>query len=305
MNTKNIFSGIFFITVGSLWILKSLDFLTFSWVDFLRLWPVVFIFIGISMIPVKDWIKLVIQILMLALSIGLLFISDTDCSIHATRKYRIEKSIDKIIVDNEEVEEMQYAEDSIKFASLNLSIKASKVSFVKGPRLFELADSTTSGKGEIEIEKVIKKDKAIIDAELYPVESRNNFIPRFKVGLGENPIWDINLNLQATEGIIDFSSFKIEKVTVIAQASSVNLKLGSLQPNVKVMIESGASAVKIQVPKNMKCIVIKDNVLSSFSVKGLKKQDDGSFVSSETVKTIGSIEITIAADVSSIDVVRY
>lgn len=305
MNTKNIFSGIFFITVGSLWILKSLEFLTFSWLDFLRLWPVIFIFIGIGMIPMKDWIKLVLQILMLAITIGLLFISDTDYSIHASRKYRIEKNCDSTVVENVTWEDIVYSEENIKFASLNLSIKASKVSFVKGPRLFELADSTTSGKGEIEIEKVIKKDKAIIDAELYPVESRNNFIPRFKVGLGENPIWDINLDLQATEGIIDFSAFKIEKVTVIAQASSVNLKLGSLHPTVTVTVESGASAVKIQVPKNMKCIVKKDNVLSSFSVKGLKKQDDGSFVSSETVKTMGTIEITIAADVSSIDVVRY
>lgn len=305
MNTKNVFSGIFFITLGTLWILKSLEFVSFSWLDFLQLWPVIFIFIGISMIPIKDWIKLVIQILMLAFTIGLLFVSDSDVSIHSTRKFRIEKITDQVIVDEEVVTEVVYKEDSVKFAFLNLTISASKVSFVKGLKLFELADSTLNGKGEIEVSKVIKKDKAEIDAELYPVEERNNFVPRFKVALGEYPIWDINLDLKATEGIIDFSAFKIEKLTVVAQASSVNVKLGSNHPNVKVIVESGASSVKVQVPKNMKCIVKKDNVLSSFSVKGLKKQEDGTFISTETTKTVGVIEISIAADVSSVDVVRY
>lgn len=305
MNTKNIFSGIFFITLGTLWILKSLEFITFSWFDFLRLWPVIFIFIGISMIPIKDWIKLVIQILMLAFTIGLLFVSDSDCSIHSTRKYRIEKICDTVIVDETAIEEIPTQEDSIKFASLNLSLSACKVSFVKGSNLFELADSTSNGKGEIEIQKVIKKDRAEIDAELYPVEERNNFVPRFKVALGAFPIWDINIDIKATEGDIDFSAFKIEKISVIAQASAVKLKLGSLHPNVKLIVESGASSVTLKVPKNMKCIVKKDNVLSSFSVKGLKKQEDGTFISTETNKTIGVIEISIAADVSSVDVVRY
>jgi hypothetical protein len=305
MNTKNIFSGIFFITLGTLWILKSLDFIAFSWLDFLKLWPVIFIFIGISIIPIKDWIKLVIQILMLAFTIGLLFVSDSDCSIHSTRKYRIEKISDTIVVDEVVVEAAPAKEDSVSFAYLNLSITASKVSFVKGSNLFELADSTSNGKGKIEIQKVIIKDRAEIDAELYPVEGRNNFVPRFKVALGQFPVWDINLDLKATEGGLDFSAFKIEKVTVVAQASSVDLKIGSLLPNVKVIVESGASAVKVQVPKNMKCIVKKDNVLSSFSVKGLKKQEDGTFISTESTKTIGVIEISIAADVSSVDVVRY
>lgn len=306
MNTKNIFSGILFITLGTLWILKSLEFIAFSWLDFFRLWPVIFIFIGISIIPIKDWIKLVLQILMLALTIGLLFISNSENGIHFSRKYRIEKAIDTTIVNHQIGEEsISYKEEDILNATLNIDIKASKVTFIKGKRLFEMADSTQSGKGEIEIEKRIINNRAELDVELYPLEERSNIFPRFKVLLGEKPIWDINLDLSATTGEIDLSQFKIEKLIVSANASTVNLKIGSLQPKVDLIIESGASSIKVRVPKDMKCIVKKDNVLSSFNVKGLKKMEDGTFVSSEPSKSKGVIEITIAADVSSIDIIRY
>ena len=306
MNTKNIFSGIFFITLGTLWILKSLEFIAFSWLDVIRLWPVIFIFIGISIIPIKDWIKLVLQILMLALTISLLFLSDSENSIHFNRKYRIEKALDTTIVNEVMVEETtNYNEETITSATLNLDISASKVTFIKGKKLFEMADSTQSGKGEVEVEKRIINNKAELDVRLYPVEDRTNIFPRFKVLLGEKPIWNINLDLSATTGEIDLSQFKIEKLIVSANASSVNLKMGALQPKVNVIVESGASSIKIRVPKNMKCIVKKDNVLSSFNVKGLNKLDDGTFVSTDPVKSKGTIEITVAADVSSIDIIRY
>ena len=124
MNTKNIFSGIFFITLGTLWILKSLEFIAFSWLDVLRLWPVIFIFIGISIIPIKDWIKLVLQILMLALTISLLFLSYSENSIHFNRKYRIEKALDTTIVNEVMVEETtNYNEETITNATLNLDIR--------------------------------------------------------------------------------------------------------------------------------------------------------------------------------------
>ncbi len=306
MNTKNIFSGIFFITLGTLWIMKTLEFITFSWLDFFRLWPVIFIFIGISIIPIKDWIKLVLQILMLAGTIGLLFITNSENGIQVGRHYRIESMLDTTIVVNENSEVPSlYKEEDITSATLNLDISASKVTFYKGVELFKLADSTQSGQGDVEIEKRINDKNAIVDVKLYPVEKRSNIFPRFKVLLGEKPIWTINLDLSATSSEIDLSQFKVEKLNIEANASDFNLKLGNLCKNVFVTVESGASSIKVRVPKNMKCVVIKDNVLSSFNVKGLKKVGDDRFETSSNEKTEGVIEITIAADVSSVDIIRY
>jgi hypothetical protein len=306
MNTKNIFSGVFFITLGTLWILKTLEFITFSWLDFLRLWPVIFIFIGISIIPIKDWIKLVLQILMLAATIGLLFIANGDNGIQMTRHYRIEKLVDTTIVENMILKDApNFNEESILNATLNLEISASKVIFLKGTELFKLADSTQAGKGDVEIEKKINDKIAVVDVKLYPVEKRSNIFPRFKILLGEKPIWNIHLDLNATSSEIDLSQFKIETLNIEANASDVNLKLGALHKNVNITVESGASSIKVRVPRNMKCVVIKDNVLSSFNVKGLKKVDESTFSSSDSEKTVGVIQITIAADVSSVDIIRY
>ena len=57
MKSRNWFWGIVFVAIGVLALLASLDVIDFSWAVALRLWPMVFIFVGIAMLPFKDWLK--------------------------------------------------------------------------------------------------------------------------------------------------------------------------------------------------------------------------------------------------------
>ena len=63
MSYRKIFWGLLLVMIGVLFILKNTGVLFFSWHTMWQLWPVILILWGISLIPVKDWIKLVLSLL--------------------------------------------------------------------------------------------------------------------------------------------------------------------------------------------------------------------------------------------------
>lgn len=70
MKSRNLFLGIFLLFIGVVSLLATLDVIDFSWVIALKLWPMLFIFVGILVLPVKDWLKVVL--LLVALGVGVL-----------------------------------------------------------------------------------------------------------------------------------------------------------------------------------------------------------------------------------------
>lgn len=69
MKSKNLFLGIILLFVGIVALLGTLDILEFSWRVVWRLWPMLLIVIGIIVLPVKDWLKLVLLLVSLAASV--------------------------------------------------------------------------------------------------------------------------------------------------------------------------------------------------------------------------------------------
>ena len=76
MKSRNWFLGIVFVAIGVLALLASLDVIDFSWAVALRLWPMVFIFVGIAMLPFKDWLKAVLMLAALAVGVLLYHYED-------------------------------------------------------------------------------------------------------------------------------------------------------------------------------------------------------------------------------------
>ena len=67
------FLGIVFVAVGVFALLTTLDIIDFSWRIAWRLWPLLLVFVGIVILPVKDWLKAVL--LLVALAVGILLYS--------------------------------------------------------------------------------------------------------------------------------------------------------------------------------------------------------------------------------------
>ena len=69
MKSKNFFWGIVLLSVGVLSLMVSLNVVDFSWRIAWRLWPMLLIFIGIFVLPVKDWLKTVLVLVSLAVGV--------------------------------------------------------------------------------------------------------------------------------------------------------------------------------------------------------------------------------------------
>lgn len=70
MKSRNLFLGIIILFVGVVAFLDALDVIDFSWVVARRLWPLLFIIVGIAILPVKEWLRAVL--LLAALATGVL-----------------------------------------------------------------------------------------------------------------------------------------------------------------------------------------------------------------------------------------
>ena len=71
MKSKNWFLGLIFLFVGVVALLATLNVFEFDWRIAWRLWPMLFIFIGIAILPVKEWIRALLLVLVLAASVWL------------------------------------------------------------------------------------------------------------------------------------------------------------------------------------------------------------------------------------------
>ena len=69
MKNKNLFLGVLLLFVGIVALLASLDIFEFRWSIVWRMWPMLLIFIGIMVLPIKDWLKALLLVVSLAISV--------------------------------------------------------------------------------------------------------------------------------------------------------------------------------------------------------------------------------------------
>jgi len=313
MKSKHIFSGVLLITIGILWILKMLGVIAFSWCAFFKLWPLILIWVGIKLIPISDKWKIALNIIVLFIGIAfLLILSNSNCCGYEWNKTYHHTNDWICCHDDDDGDATSCTNKNfIKYenyenARLQLTASAGKLTFSPGEELFAIKEKENSY-SKILIRNIIEDNVVNIKAELQPLKKTHQKRSyKYDILLNQNPVWDIDLELNATAGQIDLSAFKIKELNVEANASALDLKLGSLYPEVNVTVESNASAVEITIPKEMKCSLNKaESILSSFSVKGLEKQSDNQYVSCGDGETAGVIHITIETNVSSVEIKRY
>jgi len=313
MKSKQFFWGILFISVGILWILKSLGIISFSWCVFAKLWPLIFIWIGIKLIPISDNWKIFLNTTVLLIGIAFLLIlsNSTCCDIkwkktnYCFKEFTICDESDTLACyPNGNIIEYEGYEN----AYLNLTASAGKLTFAPGEYLIAIREKELPN-SKIIMNSTVDEDNNIkIKAEIQPFKNKVSHRDTYKYNilLNSSPVWDMALELNATAGQIDLSEFKIGKLEIESNASALDLKLGSLYPDVNLKIESNASAVKVMIPHSMKCLLKKEgSTLSSFSVKGLKRQGNNQYVSTGEEETAGIINITIETNVSSVEIKRY
>ncbi|HAH56685.1 MAG TPA: hypothetical protein DCL86_00905, partial [Bacteroidales bacterium] len=206
MSYKKIFWGVILVIIGTLFILKNVGLVYFDWVTLWRLWPLVLILWGISIIPVKDYLKLIFSIIAILLSVLLVNRYDR------TGYYRFgwrhsdpqsewrdgNRKYDKTFEDEQQL--FQPYDSAINRVELKLEAAAGE---------FKLADNIDDDKlltffkqGTIANYSMISRDEdssRFIELNMQESKIRmDNRGNRVKIGLNPRVIWDFDFDIGAS-----------------------------------------------------------------------------------------------------------
>jgi len=299
MKYKNIFWGVVLIILGVLFILKNFNIIQFNWVYLIELWPLLLVFWGISLIPIKEIIKLFLYLIALIIGIYLVNTSNGDSLWYWRFKNINENKY------NEQIIEKDY-DTSYKIAQLKLSAVSGSFE-VKGNTNKLISFKNTGNIGRYKVSEKINDSIIDIDLGLESniVSVNKNEENKCNLLLNTTPIWSLFFEAGASDINLELKDFKIEKIKFEGGASNLNLTLGNKYPNTNIKVEAGVSSIKLNIPKSSGCELIVDNVLSSKKIEGFVNINDNVYRTENFDTATEKIKIYLEAAVSKFEILRY
>ncbi|MCX6271368.1 MAG: DUF5668 domain-containing protein [Bacteroidetes bacterium] len=308
MNYKKIFWGVIFIALGLALVLRNLGVVYFTWHALWHMWPLILILWGISVLPVRDLWKLLISFGAIGLTILFFSLSpqryhDNDWCWNWSRH-----SHDEDTEYNSKPGQVltERYDSTINTAVVTVDLAAG--SFNIRQSTADLINFENAGKiGNYSMEVQRKSDSAIINLNMHSkkhIDLDEDNGGKVDIKLNTNPLWDFTMDVGAASLDMDLSEFKIKNLTLNGGATSATIKLGALQKETHLSLETGASSIKVQIPQSAGCEVITSTFLSSRNLKGFTKTGN-TYRTENFGSSPQKIYINMDAAVSSIDVVRY
>lgn len=308
MKFRNIFWGVVLIFLGVLFILQNLNVIHFEWMHLWRLWPVILVLWGVSILPTHNLIKMALTLLVLGGTVY--FMVDQTVEWDDPKHIRIEKWDDWDDWDEDDSMPVSQSftipyDDSVASAMLDLDLAAG--AFFIDDSTDNLIDFNKKG-DKVKYSYNIKRtdDRAVIK-----IERENTRIvtgkSKHKVSLHLNtePVWDLNIDVGAASLEFDLSDFKVKNLDLDGGAASLDIILGKNYNETYVNIDAGASSIKISIPENSGCDLQISSVLSGKSINGFKKLEHGHYRTDNFTEAGNKIYIEVDAAVSSYEIDRY
>jgi len=308
MSYRKIFWGLLLVLIGILFILKNTGVLFFTWHSMWQLWPVILILWGISLIPVKDWIKLLLSFVTVVVTFFAVQQYGPKDNHNWNWEWNDNNNRDNDDEDSTTVYNNVMSEDFdtlTKFAELKLNIGVGK---------FTINDTTNmlievkhdNDNANYSMTAKAEDSLTIIDLSLEKGEFNEGKVSNnVNLKLNTNPIWDLDLNVGAAEVKFDLSGFKTRNLKIQGGASDIDLKIGAAVPLTDVKLEAGAASIMIRVPESAGCEIISNTFMASKNFKGFTKVGKQKYQTPNFASSTNKIMIDLQAGVARVDVVRY
>ncbi|MCB2219705.1 MAG: hypothetical protein KQI35_04855 [Bacteroidetes bacterium] len=309
MKSGNIFWGLLLIVLGALIFMRNFDIFFFSWGSILRLWPLLFVFWGISVLPVKSGVKILLSVATIALGLILLATNPHGgffWNNNWNRHIRIDRDDDR---DKDyEWDEQQFKEafnESTEMATLNLTAAAGSYSFNgTTDELFEFRTEGNVGPYTATVDDV-GENEVVIHFSRKHIRGRDNLRNSVWMYLNETPLWTMNIDVGAAELEMDLTPFRIERIDMDGGASDIVMKIGDRHDLIQINIDAGAAGINIKVPEASACEVKTHTVLSGRNLEGFNKISNGIYQTPNFSDSANQVIIDIEAAVSGVTVERY
>ena len=301
MRVSRLFAGLLIIVLGVALVLSNFDVLRLDWHFIFRLWPVLLVFAGISvLVPNQKWravLYAVTSVLVLAwiisaASVGWgnvkgLFYSDRG-TMHSQ-------------------EFSQQFDKSVRHAVLTLNDGAGTFS-INGTTGDLVQASAESNMGNYTFNTDKNGSTQTVDLRY---ESENEHW-RFGGGkntlnlsLNPNPDWQMDLNVGACKVDFDLTPFKVRSAEIKAGASKIKIRLGDKADTTNLTVNTGASSVVVYVPSSSGCEIVDHAELSTKSFPDFIKGENGDYRTSNFATAKKKVLMDVNAGVSSVKVLTY
>ncbi|MDY0102424.1 MAG: DUF5668 domain-containing protein [Lentimicrobium sp.] len=313
MSYKKIFWGVMLVLIGVMFILKNTGIIFFDWLTIWRLWPLVLILWGISIIPVKDYVKLILSLVFIALSILLVNRYDKTgyysfgWNGHDQRRH-FEWNDNDSENTNESKQEMFQTLDSL-ITHVELKLEAAAGDFRIDENIPEDKMLTFVKTGSIGNYSMTSRDdstKRFVELKINESNIRmNNRSNRVQLGLNTYPVWDFDLDIGAASIDFDLSSYRVGNLKIDGGASSIKVKLGEAMEHTDVDIDAGAASIDLFIPEGAGAELKTETALTSRNFQGFTKIKNGLYRTDNFETSAQKIKIDIDAAVSSVNIKRY
>ena len=299
MKLSTVFWGVLFIVLGGLFLLNNLGVIFFNWGVLWRLWPIVLVAWGLSIIFGKEplrWYVVLLMIFIIVFMVGGVVLYDWY------------ESRNEFAFGEANYQDFSEGfEGAVQRARLEFDGGAGKF-FIEGTtdKLFTASTQLSFGKYILDRDRSGEEER--LRFHMTGRSERWHFFRvrnRAEIKLNPNPTWDLDADVGAATVDFDLSPFKMKNVKIDGGAASFKIKLGDRADESHLDIRAGASSIEIEVPSSVGCEVIANTKLSGRKIIGFEKVGNKTYQTADFERALKKIYIDIAAGVSNVRVERY
>lgn len=306
MKPSKIFWGTFLITLGLL--LLFINFETIPTIfDFVwYIWPLVFVFWGLSLLKVSLLIKQILAGLS-GFIIALTIIGGISSG-HKLVNYSENFWEDEF----SKFDNFKIVSDSILCSKYNDSFSNMSLFIECGAGHYRIKDTTNSlidlvsndyNRNNFKCDSINKIIKLNLMNDYNFIE--DGFNQEALIKLNNNPIWNISINVGAALFDCDLKNFKINKLNIQTGASKIRISIGDKLDSTQINLSSGLATFEIEVPKSSGCIIYSETGLTKKIFDDFYKVDKKTYKTSNFDTSLKKVVINISSGISSFKIKRY
>lgn len=328
---RGLFWGIFFVTIGLLFLARNLGWLAIDWETIRNLWPVLLILAGINLILERRGNQAaIVTTVLLAVAAPVALFSFV--SRHHDRwdrndrweyRHHDDDDDDRDMSDNDnnndDVDDDVEISNVSKFSeAMDGETPEAVLKFGGGAGRFSI-DETTSNLIDAEAKQSVGTYKMEVERdpttriptiELKPNENKTEINEgklsnQVDIKLNDKPLWTIDLGLGAGEGDFDLSGFAVKNLKVQAGAADIEVKLGDRADLTNVELQAGVASMVVRVPEGVGCQVEKQGGLNVNQLEGFNEVSDRLMQTPGYASAKKKINIVFNGGVSRFKVERY
>jgi hypothetical protein len=292
-NINRAFLGIFAVIIGLIFLINNLNLYYLS-VNFISLWSLFIVFIGLSFFKKKNAVSTIVGSIVTIICAFLFFyslaLSTTNIVSFNTTPIVVTKDMN-----------MERAEIELDAGGGEVNVYATDSdNLIEGKLITSMMES--------EINQSINESIQKVNISLYGkngwMTKRQDSKNKFNIGIDKNVPVNFVFNGGGSSNTIDLSEVKAESVKINTGASTLSLKVGD-SVNSSVIVEAGASSIKLNLPETVGVRMKIESGFSSQELPGFSLINDNTYQSLNYDSKDKKIDIDITMGMTSLSVGWY